>query len=330
MSKKANLAIFVPHEGCPNKCTFCNQNRISGTQKIPTPDEVREICEQYLPRNAGNTEIAFFGGSFTDINRKLMLSLLDAAFPFVELGRAAGIRISTRPDAIDSGILKILSTRGVTAIELGAQSMDDSVLAANRRGHTAAQVREASAQINSAGFSLGLQMMTGMYGELDPEKNAESTAKEIIMLAPDTVRIYPAIVVENTELCDLFCSGQYKPLELERAVDISAGLISLFEGAGINVIRVGLHADGSISGGVIAGPYHPAFGEMCRSRIMRETLLGFIAREGKPKKLTAKVNPKDISRAVGYKKENIEYFKNAGTELNIVGNADVSKGDVRA
>ncbi|MEG2073436.1 MAG: radical SAM protein, partial [Angelakisella sp.] len=162
-----NIAIFVPHSGCPQQCSFCNQKTISGTQNPPTGEEAAQLCKDALaglPTHQGQVEIAFFGGSFTAIPREYMMELLAAVQPYLSDSRVKGIRLSTRPDAIDRRRLDILQSYGVTAIELGAQSMDDRVLAMNRRGHTAQSVRDASALIKEYGFSLGLQMMTGLYG----------------------------------------------------------------------------------------------------------------------------------------------------------------------
>ena len=178
MTKHKNLSIFVPHAGCPNQCSFCDQRSISGTQNPPTAEEVSALCDEFLPKEKGDDyEIAFFGGSFTAIDREYMLQLLKAAYPFVQQGRAAGIRISTRPDCISTEILDILKQYGVTSIELGAQSMQDDVLKVNLRGHTEEDVVKASCLIKQYGFSLGLQMMTGLYGQKNYMEYALDTAE---------------------------------------------------------------------------------------------------------------------------------------------------------
>ena len=328
MSKSANLSIFVPHEGCPNQCVFCNQSRITGHSDIPTPEAVRDICERYLPQKATDIEIAFFGGSFTAINRDIMVSLLEAAYPFVQNGRAKGIRVSTRPDAIDVAVLTILKRYGVTAIELGAQSIDDNILAVNKRGHTAQQILGAALLIKALRFSLGLQMMVGMYGETDAREGALHTAGQLINIEPDTVRIYPTVVVEDTELCDLYKRGEYQPLTVENAADICAELVTMFEKKGISVIRVGLHSDENFTEHVVAGPFHPAFGEICYSLIMRGMITELFECAGRTDKITVAVNPRDISRAVGHKKSNIEFFKESGIRLDVIGDDGITPGDV--
>lgn len=169
-NKRSNVAVFVPHNGCPHMCSFCDQRSITGQQYQPTPQDVKDAALTALKTMgefSKDSEIAFFGGSFTAIPEPEMRRMLDAAYPYVADGRFHGIRISTRPDAIDQRILEILQSRGVTAVELGAQSMDDRVLAANGRGHTVAHVQRAAACIREAGLELGLQMMTGLYGDSD-------------------------------------------------------------------------------------------------------------------------------------------------------------------
>jgi len=315
LNKHSNLAFFIPHLGCPYRCIFCDQNNISGEKSIIKPDEVRDTCDKFLPADGSDTEIAFFGGSFTAIPRELMVSFLEAAFPFVEQGRAAGIRLSTRPDCIDDEILTVLKKYGVTSIELGAQSMDDHVLRLNGRGHTSQHVREASELIRSYGFALGLQMMVGMYGTDDPKKDALYTAEEFIKLSPVTVRIYPTLVVENTVLADLYRSGRYIPLELENAVEISSELIRMFRDVDINVIRVGLHSEESLQEQTLAGPFHPAFGELCESMILRNQIL---TDAGEAKDILIRCNPRFISKIIGQKKSNISFFRNKGISIKVI------------
>ena len=203
--KHVNVALFVPHLGCPHACVFCNQRTISGQTRPLTPEQIRSACEtaKGCEHDVKNSEIAFFGGSFTAIDREEMIACLEAARPYV--GRDfGGIRISTRPDCVDDGVLSLLREYGVTAVELGAQSMDDAVLALNERGHTAKDTEEACERIRRYGFSLGLQMMTGLYGS-DEEKDRQ-TARWFVELHPDTVRIYPTVVLEHTRLADLWRS----------------------------------------------------------------------------------------------------------------------------
>ncbi len=330
--KHSNVALFVPHNGCPHACTFCNQRQITGQSYQPTPDDVvkaAQTARESLGEKTVNAEIAFFGGSFTAINRDYMKSLLEAASPFVKSGEFGGIRISTRPDAIDGEVLDILKDHCVTSIELGAQSMSDRVLEMNRRGHTSADVEKASELIKERDFSLGLQMMTGMYGS-SPETDVE-TAKKLAALRPDTVRIYPTIVLKGTELYELYEKGEYQPESLEEAVPLCAELLSIFEKSGISVIRLGLHDSGSLRDSMAAGAYHPAFRELCESEIMYANTIEALKNAG-INSGTAEfyVSPASVSRFVGQKRTNLERLKELGITAIVRQDSRLSKYEVRA
>jgi len=317
--KHSNISIFIPHVGCPHQCSFCDQRTISGAQHLPDGDEVREICEKALGevRSPEDTEIAFFGGSFTAIPRDYMLELLSAASEFVGAGRFHGIRCSTRPDCIDGEVLGILKKYGVTAIELGAQSMDDEVLAANERGHTSEDVRRACSLIKEAGFELGLQMMAGLYKSTS--ESDMQTAESITALSPDTVRIYPVVVLNGTKLADLYKSGEYILRPFDDIVEECAEMMKRFQGAGIRVIKCGLHASEFVEQDMVAGYYHPAFRELCESMIYLQKLKE-MAQGCSLLRIT--VPAKEISKAVGHKKSNILRMKEMGVTVQIYPSAD--------
>lgn len=326
--KHANVAIFVPNNGCPHTCSFCSQRSITGKAEQPSAKDVSAAAETALHSlggEAAKAEIAFFGGSFTAIERSYMLSLLQAAEPYIRMGAFRGIRLSTRPDAIDDEILSLLKQYGVTTIELGAQSMDNEVLRANRRGHTAEQVITASELIHSYGFSLGLQMMTGLRGDTD--EKALKTAKQFSDLVPDCVRIYPTIVIRGTELGEAYLKGDYKPQSLESAVELCAGLLDYFEEKNIPVIRLGLHATPGLERDMLAGPWHPAFRELCESRRylngIKDGLQGRNLQQGR---ISIAVNPACVSQAVGQKKDNLRQFERLGYSVRIVPDASVKRG----
>ena len=260
-----------------------------------------------------NAQIAFFGGSFTAIDRAYMLELLETAQNAVRAYGFSSIRCSTRPDAIDRERLDILRAYGVTAIELGAQSMQDAVLLQNHRGHTARDVENAAHLIREYGFELGLQMMTGLPGDTD--EAAMETARKLIALQPDTMRIYPTIVLENTPLCDWYRAGSYVPQTLEEAVSLCARLIPEIENAGIRLIRVGLHASEAMENRV-AGPYHPAFMELCRSEIFLCELTERLDAKHL-KKATVAVSPQMLSVALGQKRSNLTKLRAMGYEIEI-------------
>ena len=313
--KHVNVALFVPHFGCPHTCAFCNQRAISGQSEPLTREAIVAACEtaRACPHDVANSEIAFFGGSFTAIDRNEMIRCLETVKPYV--GRFfSGVRISTRPDCIDEEVLSVLKDYGVTAVELGAQSMDDAVLALNERGHTAEDTETAARLIKDLGFSLGLQMMTGLYGSDDAKDRA--TAERFVKLSPDTARIYPTVVLEHTKLAELWRQGKYEPPTLELSVALCAGLLRLFRDNGIRVIRLGLHSGGNVAEGYLAGAYHPAFGELCESRVYRdlleERLCGL-----PPGGYTVFVDLRAVSQMTGQKKSNLSYFREKGYAITV-------------
>ncbi len=326
--KHVNVALFVPHLGCPHKCIFCDQRAISGVREPISREQIENACKTASAslHDAENSEIAFFGGSFTAVDKKTQEMCLNAAKPFLG-SQFGGIRISTRPDCIDRDELDFLKSRGVTSIELGAQSMFASVLEMNERGHTPEDTVKASALIREYGFSLGLQMMTGLYGS-DTEKDTE-TARRFVELHPDTVRIYPTVVLKNTRLAELYREKKYMPPSLDESAELCARLLEIFRAAGIRVIRLGLHSGGNVGKDYVAGVYHPAFGEICESIIFRnraEKVLS-VSEKGFYK---IEVNPHDISKMTGQKKSNIKYFGEKGYFLTVSGNGDVPQGEIRA
>ncbi len=310
MPRHANISVFVPHIGCPNMCSFCNQRHITGTSKTPVADDIDRavsIAVNSKKYSADNTEIAFFGGSFTAIDADYMVYLLNAAYKYVENGTVCGIRVSTRPDAVNKEILDILKSFGVTAIELGAQSLSDDVLKLNNRGHTAKDVLDASYLIKEYGFSLGLQMMTGLYGSNDSIDI--NTAEQFIKIKPDTVRIYPTIVLKDTDLGDMFLRGIYNPQSLENAINLCSKLYMMFTENNINVIRLGLHTIEKEY--YLSGPFHPAFSELCQSRILFNKAVSMLKEQGK---YIIYVNKSDVSKMTGNNKSNIIKLKNLGFE----------------
>ena len=319
--KHKNIAIFVPHAGCPHKCSFCDQHTITSQGTLPRAADVERICTQAFAAigDLSETEIAFFGGSFTAIPRDDMLELLNAARPFAE--RCRGIRISTRPDCMDGDIPGILKAYHVTAVELGVQSLDEEVLRLNERGHTADDVRNASARIRENGFELGLQIMPGLYGA-----NAESdwkTVGEVCKIHPDTVRIYPVVILKGTKLGDLFRSGAYQPRPFEDMIAETAHAMEVFMEAGIRIIKVGLHASEFVAENALGGYYHPAFRELCESRIYRNRMENAIPAQA-VSHCTFAVSPTCISKAIGQKKANLRYFHDTcGMDIKILGDERV-------
>ena len=301
--KKANIPVFVAHKGCPNDCVFCNQRRITGTDGTMTAEKCESIIREWLTFISGEAEIAFFGGSFTGIPRDEQNALLSVAASFVDGEKITGIRLSTRPDYIDEDIVNNLLKYKVTAVELGAQSTDGEVLALSHRGHTKEDIIRASGIIKSSGIKLGLQMMTHLPGS-DDEKDME-TCRDFIRMGPAEVRIYPTVVLRDTALYDMYKAGEYTPQTVDEASELAARLTEEFEGAGINVIRTGLQMSESLEKGYAAGPYHPAFGEMAKSRQILNRIKKYIS-ENSPGDITVSCEERLKSKLYGQKRENIK------------------------
>ena len=331
MKGKKIIPIFVPHIGCPHDCIFCNQRKITGLQTDMDSKRAKEIIEEYLQTidtDNNDVEIAFFGGSFTAIDIHFQRELLEVAKSYKKAGHVKDIRLSTRPDAIDEKRLQILKEYGVTIIELGVQSMDETVLKSSIRGHDSEVVRTSANMIRERGFTLGLQMMVGLPD--DNEQKCIYTAREFVKLRPDFVRIYPTLVVRDTGLERDYERGSYVPFDVEQTVEIVKKLMVIYSLNDIKIIRVGLQPTENITMGnqVVGGPYHPAIREKVESRIYRD-FIHSLAEEGSEGKVTARAAKKNMSKIIGNKKENILYFKNMEIELAVVEDNLVSEGSLK-
>ena len=329
-AKNSIIPVFVPHLGCPNDCVFCNQRRISGHMSPAGAETVRNAIENAAALTPPGTkrQLAFYGGSFTAIPAVQQIELFEAARPYLEDGTVSSIRLSTRPDAIDGAVLARLKKYGVTTIELGAQSMCDEVLKLSGRGHSSSDVKEASRLIKAAGFELILQMMTGLPGDTD-EKSVE-TARRIIALRPDGVRIYPTVIVRDTALYDLWKAGRYAEHTVEDAVSVCAKLTAMFDEANIPIIRMGLNPTEDLSGGdAVGGAYHPALGELVRSRMMLDKARLLLKDAAPESSVVLGVNRSDVSKMAGQHRCNIDTLK---TELRLkavkIREADVKSGEI--
>ncbi|HHU05204.1 MAG TPA: radical SAM protein [Clostridiales bacterium] len=304
--KRFIIPVFIPHLGCHNDCVFCNQRKISGELKPATAKTVKAAVEEALKKIPEDrpAELAFYGGSFTAIPEHEQTELLEAAQPFIESGRVGEIRLSTRPDAVDLHCLERLKSYGVKTIELGAQSMDEGVLKASGRGHTAADTECASRLIKEHGFNLILQMMTGLPG--DTEEKAMETVRKLASLSPDGVRVYPTVILRDTALYNLWKAGRYREHTVEDAVRLGAKLYEIFTGAGIPVIRFGLNPSDELSGGEAAGgAYHPALGELVRSEFYLNLARELISTSKHGGEIVLGVNRGCVSLMTGQKRRNI-------------------------
>lgn len=312
MSKThAIIPVFISHRGCPNDCVFCNQKKITARQGDVTKKDVIDTIETYMSTlkdmDLECIELSFFGGSFTGLPIEEQNEFLEIAYEYKKNGIIDKIHMSTRPDYIDTEILDNLKNYSVDVIELGVQSFDDDVLKASKRGHDSSTVYEACDLIKSYGFTLGIQLMIGLPG--DSEDTNIYSAMEIVKIAPELARLYPTIVIDDTELLEMYLRGEYEPLPLSEAVRITTRMYRILDEAGINIMRVGLKSSDLIKdGGAITGStYHPAFRQLVEGTIAREE----IEKQLRPsdREIHIRLNPMDISNAVGHKGCNREYFK---------------------
>ncbi|MBU5454042.1 elongator complex protein 3 [Caproiciproducens sp. MSJ-32] len=304
MSKKHYIIpIFISHVGCPHQCVFCNQDKIARTlQKEVTAEEVEETIREYLDtidKNNAIVEVSFFGGTFTAIPVNKQKELLRVAKVYKEKGLIDKIRMSTRPDAINSYILNYLKEYKVDIIELGVQSLDNEILRLSGRGHSAEDVEKSSKLIKEYGFILGHQIMPGLPGD-NFERDIE-TAKKSIEMKPDICRIYPSLVIKDTPMEEMYYRGIYKPYTLEEAVEISKKIYQLYKEAKVNIIRIGLQATDTITLGkdVISGPFHPSFRELVEGSLMCDKIKNSIKSE---EDIIIELNSRDLSKLYANKK----------------------------
>jgi histone acetyltransferase (RNA polymerase elongator complex component) len=308
------IPIFIPHQGCPHRCLFCQQNTITDrTQGIPSADGIRNIIELALQSKRfpgiGQGEVAFYGGTFTALPNTTMRRILDAVRPFLKNGTLQSIRLSTRPDALGTDKLRILESYGVSTVELGVQSMDDKVLLLSQRGHSASDTVTAFRVLKERGFKAGAQLMPGLPGD-SPERFME-TIDKVVALKPDMARLYPALVIRGTKLAQWYKQGTYTPLGLEETVNLCKEACIRLEDAGISVIRIGLMSSPSLlkQGEIMAGPWHPSLGFLVRSAIHLQKVKPSLPFLGKKSSIVLFAPEKETPLIRGHKNKGIQQIE---------------------
>lgn len=328
LKKNYVIAIFIPELACPFQCLYCDQRKISGKLEIASKNEILETIQSHLetiPKNA-HIELGYFGGNFTGIPMIEQEKYLQLAQAFLDDGSIQNIRLSTRPDYINREGLELLKKYKVGTIELGAQSMDEGVLKKSKRGHTVTDTIKAANLIQEYGMNLGLQMMIGLPG--DTKEKAIITAQKIIELGAENTRIYPLLVIKDTELEKLFNEGKYQPLTMDEAVAWTADVFEVFEKSDIKILRIGLHpSEGLLNGSdLVAGPFHPSFRELVLTEIWRRKLTQIRFKNGI---LTISVNPKELNHAVGYSSKNKIWLQQKFGKVKFISDPNIQKGDFK-
>ena len=322
------IPIFVPYEGCPHNCVFCNQARITGIKDRVDAKKVYNIVDEYLStidRENSTVEISFFGGTFTSIKEERQRELLSVAKEYKDKGYIDKIRMSTRPDYINDYILTYLKEYSVDVIELGVQSLDDEVLIKAGRGHSVEDVKKASELIKKYGITLGHQIMPGLPGD-NFSKDIE-TVKKSIAMKPDICRLYPSLVIKDTPMETMYNRGIYIPYTLDEAVEICKKLYVMYSEANIQVIRIGLQPTESINegGDIVDGPFHPAFRELVESSLLCDKIRNTL---GDKKEGTVKINNKDLSKLYAKGKYYFNKLIEEGYKLKIEVTSEVERGIV--
>ena len=324
--KPVTVPFFISHQGCPHTCVFCDQRAISGASGfLPHAEQTRAKIDLWRSTAGGRPlEVAFFGGTFTALQEKIQAELLAPLQPLLENGTLASVRISTRPDYIDADRVAWLSERGVRTIELGVQSTDDAVLAAAGRGHSAADSIAAIRCVKSGGLQAGAQLMPGLPG--DTPASSLASLEQVISAGADFLRIYPTVVLQGTELARRYAAGEFFPLPLDRGVSLCKLLLQRAMQADIPVIRIGLQADcGLDAENVLGGCWHPALGQLVRSRLYRDLLSRFVPSDGC---VTVHCHPARLSDVVGMKRGNLQSQVRRGVQMRVVPDATLKKDEL--
>lgn len=314
------IPFFIPHAGCPHTCVFCNQRVITGSVvPTPEPEQIHATVEEWLARSPGRpSEVAFFGGSFSLLPLHFQQSLLGAVKPFLDDGRISGIRISTRPDALGDSILLFLKRQGVRTIEVGVQSLDDEVLLRSGRGHSGHDAVDAIARVATHGFAVGAQLLPGLPG--DNQQKSVASLTSVLRAGAQFIRIYPALVLPDTELAKRYKAGEYMPPDLEQGVQTSARMLHLCLKAGIPVIRIGLQSEDRLStaGTILAGCWHPALGQLVKGQLYYDLAVSLAQKFLGDNELKLFCHPDRLSEVQGHEKCNLKLWQQSGLPIKKV------------
>jgi histone acetyltransferase (RNA polymerase elongator complex component) len=325
------IPFFIPHAGCPHTCLFCDQRLISGEQvQLPTNQQIVATTEAWLARSAGRpAEVAFYGGSFTLLPQQTQQRLLAAVQPLVATGRVQGIRLSTRPDALDAATLNFLAAHQVRTIEIGVQSLNDEVLQRSGRGHTSQQSLESIQRVAAAGFQIGVQLLPGLPA--DTPAKALASVRGVIAAGAQFLRIYPAVVLAGTGLAGLYRQGSYQPPDLDQGVATCARLLHAALKADCPVIRIGLQTDGGLAqrDTILAGCWHPALGQLVKGELYYDLIQQLTERQGVSGAITLFCHPSRLPEVQGHSQRNLTRWQRNGLAITIQTDSSMTQHEVR-
>ena len=339
MSKRVRksliIPIFIPHQGCPHRCIFCQQKTITNlSENLSAPDDIRNTIELAISSkrfvNQKPKEVAFYGGTFTSLPAASMIRMLGSVRPYVERGIIQSIRVSTRPDSLSEDKLDILETFGVSTVELGVQSMNDKVLRLSNRGHTSRDTIHAVNSLKERGLRVGIQLMPGLPG--DSQEVFMDTVDRVVGLNPDMARLYPTLVIKGTKLAQWYKEGKYTPMRIKDTVNLCKEACMRLEASGISVIRIGLMSSPSLlrKGEIIAGPWHPSLGFLVRSAIHLERVRPYLPPMGEAKHIILRAPKGEIPLIMGYKRSGMRHIETITGAMikDIVPDDSIPSGEV--
>lgn len=313
MKSNRIFSLFIPHYGCKNKCIYCNQNFAAGfvSEKYDFDNQLENL-KKY---KNDITEIGIYSGNFTGLNltqQKFILNALNEITNFL-----IPIRISTRPDYIDETIIKILKEQNVKTIELGLQTANEKILKLLGRNYSLEQVIKTNCLLKENNFKISYHIMLGLPEESD--EDFYTTVKFVLHLTPDFVRIHPTVILKNTELHKMYLEGNFTPISLEKAIELSLYGYTSFKKAGIDIIKIGLQSEKSLTDNIAAGPYHPAFAQLVKSRYILMQIIDII--KSRADNFDIIINKKNESIIKGQKKDNLLHLKFLGLNQIIIDNS---------
>lgn len=272
-----------------------------------------------------------FIGSLTNLSRGEKKEILEKEAREIKNKRFNKIKISISPKQVDKELLKMLKKYNVSTIELEAQSTNDYILKRCGYIYNYEDIKKATRMIKWRRYNVSFQVGIGLP---DSTKIDElNTAKELAKLKPKSVRIYPMVVMRDTELETDFNNGKYEPLNLNQAIERCKDVVYEFNRKHIKQISIVKQneLEKSKETKIVSGPYHEEFGQLVTDSIWYDSIVERIKKFNvKVKTVKIEVNPKELPNIVGYKWENAKRLKEFyEVDIKAEGNPEIKFGKSR-